>query len=468
PTGDLSLAEDSLSAAFEQALTTWPGSGVPRNPEAWLLTVARNRQRDAWKSAFHRTSAPLEAASRQGGDAVLAFDDIDVEAVGDKRLELLFVCAHPAIDPGIRTPLMLQTVLGFDAARIAAAFALPAPAMAQRLVRAKKRIKEARIPFVVPDRTALAGRLTPVLEAIYGCYAIACQEEEGAETWGSEHGQPSPEGPGAEEPRTEDLSTDDVRGENLDADDASAHDLSGEAQYLALTLARLLRTEPEPWGLAALITLSMARAPGQCVTFVPLEDQDTASWNARLIAEGGAYLRRAAASGGRREAKPGGRESAGRECRGRESSEASSGPSRRPGSSPGRFELEAAIQAVHCERARTLRTDWAALRILYTALVEVAPTLGARVALAAVIGRTDTPAAGLAAIDAIAATDTPEVRAAVDRFQPFHAARAELLVRAGRTAEAVGEFKTAAALAGRTAIRDHLLRRAESGTPAEQ
>lgn len=333
---------------------------------------------------------------------------------------------------------MLQAVLGFDAARIAAAFAVPAPAMAQRLVRAKKRIKEARIPFVIPDRTALAGRLPPVLEAIYGCYAIAWQQDGGPQAEVSEHALPSARAPGAE-------------------------DLRGGAQYLALTLARLLRTEREPWGLAALITLSMARERGQCGTFVPLEDQDTSSWNARLIAEGGAYLGRAAASGGRREAKPGGRERSGWA-----SSEASSGPRRRPGSSPGRFELEAAIQAVHCERARTQRTDWAALRILYTALVAVAPTLGARVALAAVLGRTDTPAAGLAAIDAIAAADTPARRAAVDRFQPFHAARAELLVRAGRTAEAAGVFRTAAALAGRGAIGDYLLRRADNGAPAEQ
>jgi RNA polymerase sigma-70 factor (ECF subfamily) len=359
PTGDLALAEDALAGAFERALRTWPEQGVPDNPEGWLLTVARNRLRDVWKSAAHRTSVPLEAAAEP------AIEDLDPDAIPDERLRLMFVCAHPAIDPGVRTPLMLQTVLGLEAARIATALAVPGPAMAQRLVRAKRRIKATRIPFVVPDRHVMPERLPAVLEAVYGAYAI---------TWDS------------------------------------------EAQYLAVTLAALLGDEPEAWGLAALITLSMARRPLSRETYVPLEEQNPNAWDLRLIAEGESYLRRAT----------------------------------RPGP-PGRFQLEAAIQAVHCDRVRTGVTDWPALRTLYQALVAVEPSLGGRVALAAVIGRVEGPAAGLEALGEM------------ESFQPYHAARADLLARAGRRAEAQREYTVAAELATDPATREFLLRKASDG-----
>lgn len=388
-TGDLALAEDALSAAFEQALLSWSAGGVPANPEGWLLTVARNRQRDTWKSAPNRTALPLEEAGSEGGPAMAALDELDVDAIGDRRLELLFTCAHPAIDPSIRTPLMLQAVLGFDAARIAAAFAVPPAAMAQRLVRAKKRIKAARIPFTVPGRDAMPARLPAVLEAIYGCYALSFAD--------------APE----------------VRGES------AGEDLAGEALYLAVTLAALLRTEPEAWGLAALITLSQARAPARGGPFVPLEEQDTSLWDARLIAEGEAHLLRASA-----------------------------------GSATGRFQMEAAIQAVHCDRARTGRTDWPALRTLYTALVATAPSLGSRVALAAVIGRTESPAAGLSALDALGEGEGPAGASAVERFQPYLATRAELLARDGRRREAAAAFAAAVAATPQPAVREYLVRRA--------
>jgi RNA polymerase sigma-70 factor, ECF subfamily len=380
-TGDLALAEDALAAAFEQALTTWPAAGVPENPEGWLLTVAHNRQRDTWKSSAHRTTAPLEAATDRGHDVVNPFDALDIDAIGEKRLELLFVCAHPAIDPAVRTPLMLQTVLGIDSAHIATAFAVPPAAMAQRLVRAKRRIKEARIPFVVPGRSVMPERLPAVLEAIYGAYSTT------------------------------------VTGPSDDGDD-----LAGEAHYLAVTLAALLPGEPEAWGLAALITLSLARARGWSGSFVPLDEQDAATWDAGLIAEGEAYLRRAT-----------------------------------PPGLPGRFQLEAAIQAVHCDRARTRRTDWAALRTLYAALLTVAPSLGARVALAAVVGRIDSPATGLEALENIDAGPST-----IERFQPYHAARADLLARAGRMNEAAAAFRTAASLTSQPSVREYLLRRSRS------
>jgi predicted RNA polymerase sigma factor len=376
PIGDIPLAEDALADAFEQALKTWPASGVPANPEGWLLTVARNRIRDVFKSSAHRTSTPL------GDLEPSMLDDLDLDAIPDKRLELMFVCAHPAIDAGVRTPLMLQTVLGFEAAQIASAFAMPPSAMAQRLVRAKRRIRDARIPFAVPTRQDMPARLPAVLEAVYGAYAI---------DW------------------------------MLVAGETVREPLSGEALYLAATLAELLEDEPEVYGLAALIALSLARADARVVDgrHVPLDDQDTSRWDTALIAQGEAWLRRGHAL-----------------------------------SRIGRFQLEAAIQSVHCARAVSGETDWVTLRKLYEALVAVAPSLGARVSLAAVIGRIDGPDAGLSALDAI---DGP----AAQRFQPAWATRAHLLASAGRLGEAATAYEKAISLTTDPALREFLLERAE-------
>lgn len=373
--GDLALAEDALADAFTMALERWPSAGVPENPEGWLVTVARNRQRDVWKSAASHRNVPLDTDGSEAmpgptvnSDDLADLADLDPFRIPDRRLELLFTCAHPAIDAAARTPLMLQAVLGFDAAQIAAAYAVPTATMAQRLVRAKQRIARARIPFVVPDRRAMPERLPPVLEAVYGCAAITWRED--------------------------------------------ARSLAGEAQYLAVTLASLLDHEREAWALAALVTLSLARRrPGP---FVPLDEQDPGWWDATLIDDGEAYLRRAAASGG----------------------------------APGRFELEAAIQGVHLDRRRTGATDWHALRQLYTALVAVAPSLGSRVALAAVIGRADAADAGLAAMPADG-----------EHFQPWWATRADLLVRVGRAAEASVAFDRAIELTDDPSVREYLERR---------
>ena len=218
PTRDIAAAEDALADALERALARWPEDGIPANPEGWLLTVARNRLRDLWKSSGYRMT---DAVGRNRCTLQASLED-DMPAIPDRRLELMLVCAHPAIAPNIRTPLMLQSVLGVEAAAIATAFAVEPATMAQRLVRAKKRIRDAGIPFVLPERDDLAERLPAVLEAVYGAYAI---------DW-----QLAPQG-------------------------APIESLSAEALHLALVLAELLPDEPEVLGLAALVCLSEARGP---------------------------------------------------------------------------------------------------------------------------------------------------------------------------------------------------------------
>ena len=361
-TSDIASAEDALGDAFERALRTWPARGVPGNPDAWLLTVARNRLRDHWKSAHATRAVPVGDAP----DAALHTDDLDVDAIPDRRLELMLVCAHPAIERAAHTPLMLNTVLGFTAEQIGRAFTIPAPTMATRLVRAKKRIRAARIPFRIPDQSDLPARMAAVLEAVYGAYVI---------DWATTGPQ--------------------------------ARELPSEALHLAEVLTTLVPGDPEAHGLAALVQLSASRAPARLDSggrFVPLSEQDPSLWDSQLIARAHDHLRAAHA---RREL--------------------------------GRFQLEAAIQAVHCARRRAGPTDWATLLSLHRLLQAIAPSLGSGVALAAATAEVEGPAAGLATLDAVLRDGGTHA----GRFQPARATRAHLLEQLGRNEEAVAAYDSA-------------------------
>lgn len=253
-TRDIAAAEDALADAFAEALRVWPERGVPDRPEAWLLTAAR-------RAAGHvrRHQGVRDAAAPALEQVYYAMQSRTTPEFPDERLKLMFVCAHPAIDETVRTPLMLQTILGLDAARIARAFLVEAPAMSQRLVRAKAKIRDAGVAFEVPDTSALQERLEDVFAAIYAAYTLG---------W------------------------DDVPGE-----ESADERLTEEAIFLARLLVMLLPQEPEAKGLLALMLASEARAaarrrPGGA--YVPLKDQDVRLWNGALIAEAEACLRSAA------------------------------------------------------------------------------------------------------------------------------------------------------------------------------
>jgi RNA polymerase sigma-70 factor (ECF subfamily) len=256
-TGDVAAAEDALSDAFAIALADWPERGVPDNPQAWLLTVARRRHLDALRRA--RTTRHADNHLRLLTEELVTQTAADIP---DQRLALMFVCAHPAIDPAVRAPLMLQTVLGLDAAIIASAFLSAPAAMGQRLVRAKTRIKLAGIPWHLPDRTDLPERLAAVLDAIYAAYTSG---------W-----------------------TDPA------ATDVRRRTLAQEAIWLCRLVVSLLPEEPEALGLLALLLYAESRRTARRTPkgdYVPLDEQDTALWDVALIHDAEALLLRASALG---------------------------------------------------------------------------------------------------------------------------------------------------------------------------
>ena len=377
-THDLASAEDALSNALVSALSHWPQDGVPQNPEAWLLTAARHSLIDLVRhQRVALASEPTLLLLREESEEMTLSPNFP-----DERLKLLFVCAHPAIDPAMHTPLMLQTVLGLDAARIAQAFLIAPKTMGQRLVRAKTKIRDGGIQFEIPQERELPQRLDAVLEAIYAAFGIGWDDMAGI--------------------------------------DQPGRDLAEEAIWLARVLLQLMPSETEVSGLLALMLHCEARRAARRAPdgrYVPLLEQDAKQWSLPLIEEAERHLVEASSRG-----------------------------------RAGRFQLEAAIQSVHAERARSGRTEWPAVMFFYEQLIRISPTLGARTGYAAAVGEADGPKAGLAILDGIEPGD-------VSAFQPYWAVRAHLLQRLGRTSEAADAFDRAIGLAEDPAVKEFLLQK---------
>jgi RNA polymerase sigma-70 factor (ECF subfamily) len=381
-THDVGSAEDALSDALIAALGSWPRDGVPQNPEAWLLTAARRSFIDLVR---HRqvaeASEPTLALLREESKDMTLSPEFP-----DERLKLLFVCAHPAIDPAMHTPLMLQSVLGLDAARIAHAFLISPTTMGQRLVRAKTKIRDSGIQFEIPQERELPERLDAVLEAIYAAFGIGWDDMAGV--------------------------------------DQSGRELAEEAIWLARVLLHLMPREAEVHGLLALMLHCEARRAarrGPDGRYVPLSEQDCEKWSLPLIEEAERHLGDAASRG-----------------------------------RLGRFQLEAAIQSVHAERARGSGIQWSAIMMFYEQLMRISPTLGTRTGYAAAVAEAKGAEAGLAALDGIEADDVSISAAA---YQPYWAVRAHLLQRLGKTTEALEAFDRAIGLTEDPAVRQFLLQR---------
>jgi RNA polymerase sigma-70 factor (ECF subfamily) len=379
-TRDVAAAEDALSDAFAAALVDWPTSGLPTSPEAWLMTVARRKLIDA--SRRRRSGEGAADHLRLMADELEAAAESDME-IPDQRLALMFACTHPAVERSIRAPLMLQTILGFDAATIASAFLVAPATMGQRLARAKSKLRQAGIPFRVPERVDLRERLDSVLEAIYAAFA---------EGWSDPAGT-----------------------------DARRRNLAEEGIWLGRLVVSLLPDEPEAIGLLALMLHAEARRAARRNAeggYVPLAEQDPAAWDTKLIEEAEALLLRASAMG-----------------------------------RIGRYQLEAAVQSAHVVRRRTGSSDWAAIERLYDALSTITGSPVVKINRAVAVAEARGVAAGIADLDAIA----DDARLA--EYQPYWAARAGLLARAGEVEAADQAYQRAIGLESDPAVRDFLQQR---------
>ncbi len=377
-TRDVATAEDALSEAFAAAMTEWPHSGPPDNPEAWLMTVARRKLIDA--SRRRKTS---EIASPQIQLITEELGAMEAADVPDKRLALMFACAHPAIDESIRAPLILQTVLGLSADVIASSFLSSPAAMAKRLVRAKDKIRQAGIPFETPAREDLPERLSAVLDAIYAAFTEGWTDAAGTDT--------------------------------------ARRDLTGETLFLARLTIELMPDEPEALSLAALMFHAEARRPARRSAsgdYVPLAEQDTASWNRRLIADADTLLRRAGSK-----------------------------------NTLGRYELEAALQSAHAHRRLSGHDNWPEIVALYDALQALVASPVVAINRALAVAEVEGPAAGLNAMPG------PGSDARLLNYQSYWAAQAELLARTGAAAEASQAYDLAIGLERDPAVRRFLQKR---------
>jgi RNA polymerase sigma-70 factor (ECF subfamily) len=393
--GDFDVAEEALHDAFRAALEQWPRDGVPSNPRAWLVSAGRFKAIDGV-----RRRARFDALEDVGEKADVAINDTvawaDEESVEDDQLRLIFTCCHPALAPDAQIALTLREVCGLTTEEIARAFLTPAPTLAQRIVRAKGKIRDARIPYEVPARAALPERLDAVLRVIYLVFNEGYAASSGAQV--------------------------------------TRHDVSGEAIRLARLLVELLpalrepqgapsssRGESEAQGLLALMLLHDSRRAARSSAsgeIILLEDQDRSLWNRDQIAEGTRLVERALSSG-----------------RG------------------GPYAIQAAIAAVHAGAATAAETDWNEIVGLYGVLMGMDPSPVIELNRAVAIAMRDGPAAGLTIIDAILA------RGDLRDYRLAHAARAELCRRLGKTADARVSFERALALTRQEPERRLLERR---------
>jgi RNA polymerase sigma-70 factor (ECF subfamily) len=389
--GDLSLAEDCAQEACAAAVKQWPRDGVPANPGGWVVTVARRRALDHLRRESARAGKERDAVQEQ------AAAELDGSAVaGDDQLALLFACCHPALDPAARVTLTLRVVCGLSAVSIARLLLLPEPTVAQRIVRAKRKIRDAGIRLRVPDPGERPARLASVLRAVYLTFT------EGH----------SPHGTGA----------------------VVRDDLCEEALRLARGLHRLLPDQPEVTGLLALILLTSARTAAradQDGALVLLADQDRSRWDRDRLDEGRSLAETALAQ-------------------------------RRPGS----YQLQAAIAACHADAATAAGTDWRQIAALYGELLRFDPSPVIEANRAVAVGYAEGPAAGLVILDTLAASSR------LARWPQLHIARAALLARCGRHADAVAAYRDALALEPADAVRRHITSQitalAAAPAPAEE
>jgi RNA polymerase sigma-70 factor (ECF subfamily) len=382
--GDIDLAEDAVAEAFVIAAEQWPKRGIPPNPGGWITTTARNRAIDRLRRESTRVDRYIAAHQMLPQDTDPDEDperealDRFVDVVPDDQLRLMFLCCHPALAADSQVALTLRLLGGLETSEIARAFLLPEATIAQRIVRAKRKLRDNHAPYRIPGDAELPDRLRAVLASIYLIYT---------------EGHTATTGPAL------------TRG-----------DLSMEAIRIGRVLATLMPDEPEAIGLLALMLLTEARRPGRVDAhgaMVRLADQDRSRWNPNLIKEGHrlvqACLRR---------------------------------------NQPGPFQIQAAIAAVHTDAPTAADTDWSQIVALYDQLHAIQPNPVVALNRAVAVGALDGPSAGL---DALANVN-------LGGYQPYHAARADLLTRAERIDEAIAAYDRAIELTANAAEREFLSR----------